>query len=55
MAAACWGLVMWLFTVDKSVLQSSLASSMQFLYVESNHKLKTILELIPYFPKAKKL
>ena len=53
MAAMCWGLVMWLFTVDKSILQSSLTSSMQFLYIESNHKLKTLLELIPYYPKHK--
>jgi len=33
LAACCWGLVMWLFTVDKSTLQPSLTSSMQFLYV----------------------
>lgn len=33
LAAFCWGLVMWLFHVDKSTLQPSLTSSMQFLYV----------------------
>ena len=52
MAAMCWGLVMWLFTIDKSMLQSSLTSSMQFLYIDSNNKLKSLLELIPYYPKG---
>lgn len=34
-AALCWGVVMWLFEVDKSTLQPGLKSSMQFLYVDS--------------------
>lgn len=39
LAAFCWGLVMWLFHVDKSTLQPSLTSSMQFLYIESSKAL----------------
>lgn len=36
LAAGCWGLVMFLFRVDHSVLQESLASSMKYLYLDSN-------------------
>lgn len=32
----CWGMVMFLFESDKSVLQTSLTSSMTFLYKESD-------------------
>jgi len=35
LAAICWGVVMYLFEDDSSSLQSSLASSMEFLYKES--------------------
>lgn len=49
MASICWGLVMWLFTVDKSTLQASLTSSMQFLYVESDRALKNWRELVPFY------
>jgi peroxisomal membrane protein 4 len=48
LAACCWGLVMWLFTVDRSVLQSSLSGSMEFLYLESNKALKNWRELVPF-------
>jgi hypothetical protein len=32
----CWGLVMFLFEANKSSLQPSLSSSMQFLYKDSD-------------------
>ena len=35
LAVGCWGLVMYLFRVQRSSLQPSLASSMDFLYEES--------------------
>jgi len=35
LAGVVWGLVMWLFYVDQSVLQDSLASSMRHLYISS--------------------
>ena len=35
LAAICWGLVMFLFEDDSSSLQSSLTSSMEFLYRDS--------------------
>jgi peroxisomal membrane protein 4 len=52
MAAICWGVVMWLFETDKSTLQPSLRSSMDFLYKESN-TVGSLKELIPFYPKAK--
>ncbi|KAJ1674078.1 hypothetical protein EV182_004006 [Spiromyces aspiralis] len=44
-AALCWGLVMVTFRKDRSVLQSSLQASMQYLYNDSDHwtSLKTLL------------
>jgi peroxisomal membrane protein 4 len=35
-SVVCWGIVMYLFEDDKSVLQGSLQSSMNFLYKESD-------------------
>jgi peroxisomal membrane protein 4 len=32
LAAFCWGIVMWLFEKDKTTLQPSLRSSMEYLY-----------------------
>ena len=32
----CWGIVMFLFEEDRTVLQGSLQSSMNFLYKESD-------------------
>lgn len=49
LVAFCWGFVMWLFTIDKSTLQPSLTSSMQFLYVESNKALRNWRELVPFY------
>lgn len=49
LAACCWGLVMWLFETDKSTLQPSLTSSMQFLYVESNKALSNWRDLVPFY------
>ncbi|KAJ1921677.1 hypothetical protein H4219_000409 [Mycoemilia scoparia] len=44
-AALCWGLVMVMFKKDRSVLQSSLQASMQYLYQDSNRwsSLRTLL------------
>jgi hypothetical protein len=39
---------MWIFTVDKTSLQSSLAGTMQFLFVESSKTLQNWKELIPF-------
>jgi peroxisomal membrane protein 4 len=36
MAVICWAIVMYLFEKDKSCLQESLTSSMDFLYKESD-------------------
>jgi hypothetical protein len=35
LAGVVWGLVMWLFFVRKEVLQESLRSSMEHLYIDS--------------------
>ncbi len=35
LAALVWGLVMWLFFINQKVLQPSLASSMNHLYISS--------------------
>ena len=35
-AALVWGIVMWIFEVDKHSLQASLTSSMEFLYKKSD-------------------
>ena len=36
-AALVWGTVMWLFRHDRDVLQPSLQSSMQYLYLDSDN------------------
>jgi peroxisomal membrane protein 4 len=48
MAGVIWGVVMWLFYVDQSVLQDSLASSMRHLYISSEKPVRTWQEFIPY-------
>ena len=40
---------MWLFETDKSSLQPSLTSSMQYLYVESSKKLSDWRDLVPFY------
>ena len=47
LAAVCWSIVMFLFEDDPSILQNSLASSMQFLYKESDKDLEKWTDLIP--------
>ena len=42
-----WGFVMYLFELDKSILNRSLTSSMEFLYKESDKPLQSYKELIP--------
>jgi peroxisomal membrane protein 4 len=37
LAAICWGVVMYMFEKDKSTLQPSLKTSMEFLYKESDN------------------
>lgn len=53
LAGACWGVVMWLFEVDRGVLQTSLSNSMHLLYKESD-SVEHWTDLIPYYPKNKK-
>lgn len=48
LASLVWGLVMFLFEDDKKNLQSSLSSSMNFIYKESDKKLESWTELIPF-------
>lgn len=47
MAAIIWALVMFLFEDDRTCLQGSLVSSMQFLYKDSDKKMESWTELIP--------
>ena len=47
-AGIIWGLVMWLFYIDQTVLQESLASSMRHLYISSEKPIKNWQEFIPY-------
>ena len=46
-ASVVWGVVMFLFEYDKSVLQQSLVSSMEFIYKESDEPLGDWRELVP--------
>lgn len=47
LAGIVWSLVMFLFEDDPTILQNSLASSMQFLYKESDKDLEKWTDLIP--------
>lgn len=47
--ALIWGIVMWIFEVKKSALQASLASSMEFLYKDSDEELRDWRELVPFY------
>ena len=48
-----WGLVMFLFELDASILNGSLVSSMNFLYKNSDTPLRNYSELIPFdIPKG---
>ena len=42
-----WALVMFLFELDKSTLNGSLVSSMNFLYKQSDRPLASVTELVP--------
>ena len=42
-----WGLVMFLFELDAGILNKSLASSMNFLYKNSDRPFRSVKELIP--------
>ena len=44
----CWGIVMFLFEDDRSVLQPSLQSSMQFIYKDSE-SYKTWRDFVPFY------
>ena len=37
LAMLCWGTVMYLYSIDRDVLQNSLQSSMEYLYDESEY------------------
>ena len=43
-----WGMVMYLFELDASILNKSLTNSMIFLYKDSDPPLNSIRELIPF-------
>ena len=43
-----WGFVMYLYELDKKVLNGSLVSSMNFLYKNSDKPLTNYKELIPF-------
>ena len=48
LVALVWGLVMYLFEDDKKNLQPSLAQSMTFIYKDSDKKLESWKELVPF-------
>ena len=50
LAGAVWGIVMWLFYSQQTVLHESLSSSMKDLYISSERPLRTWKELLPYSP-----
>ena len=43
-----WGFVMYLYELDKKILNGSLVSSMEFLYKNSDTPLGSYKELIPF-------
>ena len=43
-----WGVVMYLYELDKKILNGSLVSSMEFLYKNSDTPLGSYKELIPF-------
>ena len=50
-----WGFVMYLFELDKSILNKSLVASMEFIYKDSDKKLESWRELVPFeLPQFKK-
>jgi len=52
LAAICWGMVMFLFEDDSSSLQSSLTSSMEFIYRDSENW-KSWADFVPFhIPRA---
>lgn len=44
-----WGIVMFLFEYNSKKLQNSLASSMDFIYKESDKKFESFLDFIPFY------
>ena len=48
LAGLVWALAMWLFFVRKEVLQESLRSSMEHLYIDSEKAVANWLEYVPY-------
>jgi peroxisomal membrane protein 4 len=43
-----WGMVMYLFELDKDILNRSLTVSMDYIYKESDKDLKSWRELVPF-------
>lgn len=43
-----WGLVMYLFELDKTILNKSLTTSMEYIYKDSDNDLKSWRELVPF-------
>ena len=54
-----WGLVMYLFELDKSILNRTMCISMDFIYKDSDKELESWEELVPVdlslFKKLKEL
>jgi peroxisomal membrane protein 4 len=44
-----WGIVMFLFEYNSKKLQNSLASSMDFIYKESDKKYESFVDFIPFY------
>lgn len=44
-----WGITLWIFEVDKSSLQASLTSSLEFLYKKSDEPLRNWREMVPFY------
>jgi len=47
-SALVWATIMLLFEIDPTVLQNSLNSSMKFLYLDSDTKIQSIWDLLPF-------
>lgn len=47
-SGVAWGIIMFLFAFDKTLIQNSISSSMEFIYQESDQPLRNWRELVPF-------
>ena len=47
-SGVAWGVIMFLFAYDRTLIQSSISSSMEFIYEQSNQPLQSWRELVPF-------